>query len=189
MTSCACACWTASKSNGAYHTELAYGSRVVAGIEFDQNGKRLAIHAWKQRPGLPVAITLELIRIPIVDVCQIFKPETPGQVRGISWFAPVLLRLVDLDAAHDAQLMSQKVAALLTGYITSPDNGAAGFEGRPEDDGALESGLEPGTLKVLRPRPGHSFLRPGARRTGSHRVFGDHGGRNRGRPWRAPSSN
>ena len=26
--------------NGAYHTELAYGSRVVAGIEFDQNGKR-----------------------------------------------------------------------------------------------------------------------------------------------------
>ena len=24
--------------NGAYHTELAYGSRVVAGIEFDQNG-------------------------------------------------------------------------------------------------------------------------------------------------------
>ena len=37
--------------NGAYHTELAYGSRVVAGIEFDQNGKRTAIHAWKQRPG------------------------------------------------------------------------------------------------------------------------------------------
>ena len=73
--------------NGAYHAELAYGSRVVAGIEFDQNGKRVAIHAWKQRPGLPVAINLELIRIPIADVCQVFKPETPGQVRGISWFA------------------------------------------------------------------------------------------------------
>ena len=146
--------------NGAYHTELAFGSRVVAGIEFDQNGKRLAIHAWKQRPGLPVAITLELIRIPIEDVCQIFKPETPGQVRGISWFAPVLLRLVDLDAAHDAQLMRQKVAALLTGYITSPDNGAAGFEGRPEDDGALESGLEPGTLKVLRPGQDIRFSDP-----------------------------
>ena len=146
--------------NGAYHTELAYGSRVVAGIEFDQAGRRTAIHAWKQRPGLPVAITLELIRIPIADVCHLFKLETPGQVRGVSWFAPVLLRLVDLDAAHDAQLMRQKVAALLTGYVISPDNGAAGFEGRPEDDGAIDSGLEPGTLKVLRPGQDVRFSDP-----------------------------
>ena len=50
---------------------------------------------------LPVAITLELIRIPIEDVCHgCFKPETPGQVRGVSWFAPVLLRLVDLRRAR-----------------------------------------------------------------------------------------
>ena len=146
--------------NGAYHTELAYGSRVVAGIEFDVNGRRTAIHAWKQRPGLPVAITLELIRIPIADVCQVFKPETPGQVRGVSWFAPVLLRLVDLDSAHDAQLMRQKVAALLTGFIVDPNGGAAGFEGRPENDSALESGLEPGTLKVLRPGQDIRFSDP-----------------------------
>ena len=54
----------------------------------------------------------------------------------MSWFAPVLLRLVDLDSAHDAQLMRQKVAALLTGFIVDPNGGAAGFEGRPENDGA-----------------------------------------------------
>jgi len=146
--------------NGAYHAELSYGSRVVSGIEFDVNGKRTAVHMWKQRPGLPVSITLELIRIPIEDVCQVFRLETPGQVRGVSWFAPVLLRLVDLDSAHDAQLMRQKVAALLTGFVIDPNGAAAGFEGRPEYDGGLESGLEPGELKVLRPGQDIRFSDP-----------------------------
>ena len=149
--------------NGAYHTELAAGSRIVGGVEFDERGARVAYHVWKQRPGLPIMASLDLIRLPAEDVCHIFKPETPGQVRGISWFAPVLLRLADLDTAHDAQLMRQKIASLLAGFITDP-NGTEpeDFEGKADGLGNLDGGLEPGTLKVLSPGQSIVFSSPAA---------------------------
>lgn len=150
----------AEQVDGAYHTELTSGWRIVAGIEFDGSGRRTAVHMWKQRPGLPVAISLELIRVPVEDVCHAFKVESPGQVRGVSWFASVLLRLFDLDSSRDAQLMRQKVAALLAGFITDPNGEAAGFSGRDDGAGTLEGGLEPGTLKVLAPGQDIRFSDP-----------------------------
>lgn len=134
--------------DGSYHTELAAGARIVAGIEFDEAQRRVAYHAWKQRPGLPIMTSLELVRLPAEDVCHVFRVDQPGQVRGVSWFAPVLLRMADLDAANDAQLVRQKIAALLCGFVTDPAGEAAGFDGRQVGD-VLEGGLEPGVLKVL----------------------------------------
>lgn len=134
---------------GDYHTELAAGSRIVAGVEFDAAGRRVAYHLYKQRPGLPIAPSLELIRLPAEDVLHVFKMTTPGQVRGVSWLTPILLRLADLDALNDAQLVRQKVAALLAGFIVDPTGGAGGFDGTEDGRGNLDGGLEPGTLKVL----------------------------------------
>lgn len=146
--------------DGAYHTELAAGARIVAGIEFDASGQRVAYHLWRSRPGLPLAAPVDLIRLPAEDVVHVFRAETPGQVRGVSWFAPVLLRLADLDKAHDAQLMRQQIAAMMAGFITDPNGGNGGFEGSRAADGALDGGLEPGTLKVLQPGQDIRFSEP-----------------------------
>lgn len=151
-----------SQVDGAYHSELKDGARIVAGVEFDAAGRRIAYHCWRNRPGLPLAANLDLVRLPAEDVAHIFRAETPGQVRGVSWFAPVLLRLADLDQAHDAQLVRQKIAALLTGFVIDPNGGAAGFEGDRQSDGVLDGGLEPGTLKVLQPGQDIRFSDPAA---------------------------
>ena len=148
--------------SGAYHTELRGGARIVAGVEYDELQRRVAYHAWKQRPGLPIMASLELVRLPADSVCHVFRVETPGQVRGVSWFAPVLLRLADLDSSHDAQLTRQKIAALLTGFIMDPNGEAGGFQGETKGDGVLEGGLEPGTLKVLQPGQEITFSNPAA---------------------------
>lgn len=151
----------AAQVDGAYHTELAQGSRIVAGVEFDGAGRRAAYHAYRQRPGLPIMASLELVRLPAEDVCHVFKAEAPGQVRGVSWFAPVILRLLSLDAAHDAQLMRQNISAALTGFIVGSEP-AEGFSGKETLPGVLESGLEPGTLKVLAPGQDIRFSDPAA---------------------------
>jgi lambda family phage portal protein len=145
---------------GAYHTELAAGSRIVAGVEFDTAGRRIAYHAWKQRPGLPIMPSLELMRLPAEDVLHVFKVTTPGQVRGVSWLASILMRLADLDALNDAQIVRQKVAALLAGFVTDPTGGAGGFDGAEDGRGNLDGGLEPGTLKVLPPGADIKFSDP-----------------------------
>lgn len=152
----------AAQVDGAYHTELAAGARIVAGVEFDALGRRVAVHCWRNRPGLPLDMPVDLLRIPVEDVVHVFRVETPGQVRGLSWFAAVLLRLADLDKAHDAQLMRQQIAAMLTGFITDANGGAAGFDGARQADGALEGGLEPGVLKVLQPGQDIRFSDPAA---------------------------
>lgn len=146
--------------DGAFSTELARGARIVGGVEFDESGRRIAYHAFKQRPGLPIMTSLELVRLPAEDVCHVFRVETPGQVRGVSWFASVILRLADLDQAHDAQLTRQKVSALLAGFIIDPSGESGGFDGKSDGAGNLDGGLEPGTLKVLGPGQDIRFSDP-----------------------------
>lgn len=150
----------AEQIDGAMHRDLGNGARIVAGIETDATGRRVAFHVFRDRPGLPLATSLDTLRIPAADMCHIFAPTMPGQLRGVSWFAPVLLKLADLDSAMDAQLMRQKVAALLTGFVTDPDGQAGGFEGERDGAGNLEGGLEPGTLKVLAPGQDIRFSDP-----------------------------
>lgn len=151
----------AEQVDPALHRELPSGARIIAGVEFDAAGRRVAYHAFRERPGLPLAIAtpLDTVRLPAEDVCHLFNPVAPGQVRGLSWFAPVLLRLHDLDQLHDAQIMRQKVAALLAGFIVDPNATAGGFTGEMKGN-VLDGGLEPGTLKVLDPGQDIRFSDP-----------------------------
>jgi len=130
--------------------ELGGGSRIVQGIEFDASGTRTYFHIFKERPG--ISTTLASIRVPAENVCHVFRVEAPGQVRGLSWFAPVLLRLREHDEAIDAQLLRQKVAAMLCAFVVDPTGAGAGFPvsgDTPSLNGILEGGMEPGTIKVL----------------------------------------
>ena len=124
--------------------------RIVAGVEFDSRGRRVAYHAYKERPEFNYWGSLATVRLPADRLLQVFRPEAPGQVRGLSWLAPILLSLADVDQLADAQLMRQKVAALLTGFIINQSGDGSPFTGDASADGsAIDSGLEPGTLKVL----------------------------------------
>ncbi|MCA3572755.1 MAG: phage portal protein, partial [Aestuariivirga sp.] len=137
--------------DGSMTRELGGGARIIQGVEFDTAGRRVAYHIFRERPGLGMALTP--IRVPAEDVLHVFRPEFPGQVRGVSWFAPVLLRLREYDEAVDAQLLRQKLSAMLAGFIVDPEGAAAGFASaeQPSIAGLVESGLSPGTLSLLSP--------------------------------------
>ena len=130
--------------------DLLNGGRIVFGKELDASGQFRAIWVWRERPGLPLVTSLDHVRIPAEDVAHLYRIETPGQVRGLSWFASVLLRVVEHDSAMDAQLVRQKIAAMLAGFIVDANGDAAGFDGDKKGS-ILDGGLEPGTLKTLPP--------------------------------------
>ena len=52
-----------------------------------------------------------------------------AHLRGITWLAPVLLRLHQLDQYEDAAMVKAKVAALFTGFTRDPDGIAADLNG------------------------------------------------------------
>lgn len=128
--------------------DLPGGGRIVAGVEFDAAGRWVFSHIFPDRPGQLRLLRAQ--RVPADDVIHMFRVDVPGQVRGLSWFAPILLRLRDLDTALDAQLVRQQVAALLCGFVVAPDGGAAGFDGET-DNGATIPSLEPGQMHKLLP--------------------------------------
>lgn len=149
----------AEQVDPSLNRELGEGKRIVQGIEFDATGRRVAYHVLPERPGMPFGyLALTPTRVPAADVVHMFRPEAPGQVRGISWFAPVLLRIADLDSWRDAQLIRQKVAAMLTAFVTDMNGTGTPFE--PDGRGNLLGGLEPGTIKFLDPNQDVKFSTP-----------------------------
>ena len=140
--------------------QLANGSRVIGGIELDANGVRLAYHFFTSRPGDPLGASLDTVRMPADSVLHLYRPLEPGQLRGVSWLAPVLSMLTSIDRYHDARLMQANVAALVGGFIRDPSGeftrALAGGEAGPVANISLEPGMFPvlpgdGSVDVVTP--------------------------------------
>jgi len=129
--------------------ELGGGASIQQGVEFDFEGRRVAYHVLPSRPHDTFAIYAPPVRIPADQILHIFKPLAAGQVRGVSWLAPIILPASDFDQLCDALLVGCKVAAMHSAFLVDL-NGTSGepYDGT-ESGGILESGLEPGTMKRL----------------------------------------
>lgn len=148
----------ADQIDPSLHRDLGNGARIIAGIEFDAQDEVRAYHVLREAPGSPFAVFAEAIRVPAPDMLHVFDQLFPGQGRGLSWLSPVLLKLRDRDEASDAMLMSLKVQSLITGFVSDPEGGAAGFEA---EAGSVDVSLEPGAMRVLPPGSEVKFSTPG----------------------------
>lgn len=139
---------------------LANKNRIIQGIEFE-GMRRVAYHLFLEHPGESVArsTSWQSVRVPASEVIHVFRQDRPGQVRGVPWLAPVIMRLRDLDDYEDAQLVRQKIAACYTAFVIDPN-------GAPENES--ESDLEefgrfmPGQIERLEPGQDIRFGNPPA---------------------------
>lgn len=126
------------------------GHRVVQGVEFDAIGRRVGYWIYNEHPGSNFATTTSSF-VPASNIHHHFRADRPGQVRGPSWFAPVLLRFKDFDEFEDATLMKQKIAACLA-VITSDVTGTAPALGEADTSVTPEiDALEPGAILNISP--------------------------------------
>jgi lambda family phage portal protein len=129
--------------------ELGGGAFIQSGIEVNAAGERVAY--WI-RPFLPTQqfeTWAPPVRVDEADVLHLMRPDGIGQIRGVSWLAPIMLKLADLGLLSDALLKGFQVAAMHAGFLEDA-NGAAQlpFEGDKEGD-ALDVSLEPGVVRRL----------------------------------------
>jgi lambda family phage portal protein len=129
---------------------------VLAGIEFE-GSRRSAYNLYEWHPGQPGRLPRS-IRIPASEMLHIFRPKTPGQLRGVTELMAILGRLNDLDQFDRATLVKQKTGALLTGFITTPNENPLGAS--RAEDGAWTASLEPGTIQRLSPGESMEFSDP-----------------------------
>jgi lambda family phage portal protein len=100
--------------------------------------------------------TIASLRIPASELLHFFKPLRPGQTRGITDFASVMIRLRGIDDYNDAEVMRKKVAACLAAFVTTPSGLPAGSLAPTltQPTGERIEQFRPGM--VVYPRPGES---------------------------------
>jgi lambda family phage portal protein len=131
------------------------------GIEYENN-QPVAYWLFDEHPGENSAINIrrsvQSIRTPAEDVLHLFKPLRPGQTRGITDFAAVILRLRALDDYDDAEVMRKKIAACLAAFVTTAGGGLATTllpsEAAQDGSGRRIETFRPGMIAY--PRPGES---------------------------------
>lgn len=126
---------------------LETGGQIIQGVEFSPIGAREAYWLYPEHPGamrvgVRGSVFRQSVRIPASEVLHVYKSDRPGQVRDVSWLAPIVRRLKDLDDYEDAALMKQKVAACLAVLISGDDPGNIGTG----DDIAGRDTIQPGLL-------------------------------------------
>lgn len=150
---------------------LPRGNRIRSGVEFDRMGKRVAFWVYKEHPydGMSTSFNaMDFVRVPADEMIHIFEPLEPGQIRGVPDSAPVLTYIREMLDFRGTVLERQKIANLLTGFITKPplttmDSGTDPMTGLPIDadiDGAPMIGLEPGTMQELMPGESVTWSNP-----------------------------
>lgn len=132
------------------------GERIVNGVQFNKQGKRIAYWIFDRHPNETHAISRP---VPIGDVLHIFEVEDPGQIHGLPSNSSIILRMQDFDEFEDAQLMKQKIAACFAGFVTSSDV-ASGLASDDVDTSDMTERFQPGTYQRLSPGEEITFSNP-----------------------------
>lgn len=148
--------------------KLSNGNFAIQGVEFNLIGARVAYWIHTSHPGAAgIGLTSNSVRVPAETVAHVYRIDRPGQVRGVTWFAPVIMKMRDLADFDDAQLLRQKIAACFAAFIHSDEDIATDPGGTPprSDDAGTQydvETLEPGMIQRLRPGEEVSFGTPPA---------------------------
>lgn len=122
------------------------GGYINQGIEYDGDGKKVAMWLFSQHPGEVISIgDLTSNRRPMDDIIHIYKKERPGQGRGVPVMHASMLNMKDFEGYQDAQLLRQKIAACYAAFVTDDE----GDINDSQTESSVPEKFEPGMIEVL----------------------------------------
>jgi lambda family phage portal protein len=128
---------------------------IIQGIEFNAQGQRIAYWLFQEHPGNGVSRNNVSVRVPADDIIHLYRVDRPGQLRGVPWAAPIIIKTKDLDDYDSAELVRNKIAACFAGFIRDVEGVDAHTNTSPISDK-----FEPGILEVLPPGKDIIFSNP-----------------------------
>ena len=127
---------------------------VIQGVEFDKNGKIKAYWLFDRHPYELISTSIVSYRVDAADIMHIYKIERPGQVRGVSEIAPVMLKVKHFDDYEYTELVRQKISACFGIFVHDDmDDGTGAVAGTTvnQKDNQLVTRVEPGMIQYLQP--------------------------------------
>ena len=157
-------------------TGMVDGAPTIQGIALGEAGEPIGYWLHRIHPGaswlLPAAGRPNSEFVPAQDVLHVYRKRRPGQLRDVSWLAPVLTRLRDLGDYEGALLMKAKIEACLAAVVSEEGDealtGAAAGLLRDAQGRTVES-FEPGMILYRRGMGSVEVVNPSG--GGSHAAF------------------
>lgn len=142
--------------------------RTRLGVGLGEYDEWRGLWLWQRHPGEMMSIadyrnTYVSQFVARDELVHMFKRERPGQVRGVSWFAPISSTARDLADVLDAANVKARVEACFAGFITNSDESMPLLEDNGSMStipGSIVTSLEPGMLKELRTGQDIKFAAP-----------------------------
>lgn len=142
------------------------GHEIRMGVEIDQWERPIGYWMWTRHPTDLASIqSRRRVFIPASEILHDFVQTRPGQTRGVTFFAPVLINQQMLAAYVEAEITRARIAASNMGAIQyDPDKaGGSGAFVQPGQQPDQVPGLqtipqevEPG--RIMRLGPGEQFV-------------------------------
>jgi lambda family phage portal protein len=143
------------------------GNYIIAGIEIDPGGRRVAYWLWDQHPGELVTFPMQLRsrRVDAAEIIHVYEKERPGQLRGVPRLAVSMIKLRDLDDYEEAELVRKKIEACFAAFVTSPETSRPIAEAATTTDSATgkvtrTETVSPGMIEYLKPGEEVNFGSP-----------------------------
>ncbi len=98
------------------------GNVIIHGVEYNGYGQRVAYWLFPVHPGELNTITRRgsnflSQRVPATECDHVFRLDRAGQVTGVPWLAPAMLRLRDVADYEEAELIRKKIEACFTVFV------------------------------------------------------------------------
>jgi lambda family phage portal protein len=101
------------------------GNVIIAGIEYNAIGQRVAYWLFDQHPGEQVSLRKGRAAskpVPADSIIHLYNPGRPGQGRGVSDLASIIARTRDLETYDDSERarknLESRLAVLASGDVT-----------------------------------------------------------------------
>lgn len=141
------------------------GNAIIAGVEFDGVGRRVAYWLYPEHPGEVVTLRrggLVSKRVPASEVLHIYRKDRVSQVRGVPELAVSLMRMRDLKGYEEAELVRKKIEACFTAFVTTDSPRKTVGDLQKEATGRTVEKISPGLIKYLTEGESVSFGTPAA---------------------------
>lgn len=109
--------------DGGKNGLLQNGRRAVNGVEFDAIGRRTAYWMFKEHPGSDAIGSLvgyESSAVPATEIAHLYEKQRT-QARGVTWFAPIVRRVRDVDDYDFAEGIRKKIEASAVAFVIGAD--------------------------------------------------------------------
>jgi lambda family phage portal protein len=122
--------------------------RIIQGIRVDKNGRPVSYYLYETHPG-DLRVSLKELEVDKSRICHVYRQDRPDQLRGVSWFHPVIRTLNDFNEYQQATLIGRKVSACFAAFITVNDADSTLSASDLLAKREAENMLAPGNIRYL----------------------------------------